>query len=62
MFKILGVFFIVLGFILKTYYTYSLKNTKNLSNKKKVELEKSKQSGTTFIFAGVSALVLGLIL
>ncbi|MGL4910984.1 MAG: hypothetical protein ACRC3Y_01000 [Romboutsia sp.] len=62
MFKILGVFFIVLGFILKTYSTYTLKNNKKLNNKKKAELEKSNQSGTTFIFAGLSALVLGLIM
>lgn len=66
MFKILGVFFIILGFILKTYPTYTLKNTKKLNTKlnakKKAELEKYNQSGITFIFAGLSALVLGLIM
>lgn len=62
MLKILGVLFIVLGLILNTYSIYAFKNTKNLNKTKKEELDKLKKNGTTFIFAGVSALVLGLIL
>ncbi|MCR8744131.1 hypothetical protein [Romboutsia lituseburensis] len=62
MLKILGVLFIVLGLILNTYSIYAFKNAKNLNKTKKEELDKLKKNGTTFIFAGVSALVLGLIL
>lgn len=62
MLKVLGVLFIILGLILNTYSIYTFKNTKNLNKTKKEELDKLKKSGTTFIFAGVSALVLGLIL
>lgn len=62
MLKVLGVLFIILGLILNTYSIYTFKNTKNLNKTKKEELGKLKKNGTTFIFAGVSALVLGLIL
>ncbi|MGL5331211.1 MAG: hypothetical protein ACRDD7_18245 [Peptostreptococcaceae bacterium] len=62
MFKILAVFFIVLGIILTSSYKYSLKNSKNLNKNKRDELEKTKQNGSTFVFAGISVLFLDIAL
>lgn len=57
MLMILAIFFIVLGAILKVSYKNSIKN-ENLNNKQKQELEKSKHTGTSFIFAGISVFML----
>ncbi|MGX4599814.1 hypothetical protein [Faecalimicrobium sp. JNUCC 81] len=57
MLKILAIFFIVLGIILRTSYKVSIKK-ENLTNKQRDDLEKSKHTGSTFIFAGISAFML----
>lgn len=55
MFKILAVLFIALGVILYISCNNNLKQG-NINKKKMEELKKSKQSATTFIFAGISIL------
>lgn len=57
MLKILSIFFIVLGIILKTSYKISMKK-ENLTNTQREDLKKSKHTGSTFIFAGISAFML----
>ena len=57
MLKILSIFFIVLGIILKTSYKISMKK-ENLTNTQREDLKKSEHTGSTFIFAGISAFML----